>query len=342
MDDFIQDGVRALEKLKALDIRTIIDEEKLRGGLCQRDYKPNHLLEGQDGYRLLDFDDFAGQSHLEDIARFIKEVGDWEAEKIQYIFNVYSEVYHISEPEKEAILAYLKLPLDLWKVARNHYLRDKPQKQNLKKVVQEMNRRKRCFSQLENPKRMMMAVTPTTWNWDLPSEQPRGSSIDEYWNRWNWGDNWQVAGELPMNSETADHAYSYEGTGYNLEGVLPAPVEEYEPDVDLPVEEVWPTQRLEEEGPQLNLDEVFAEVGALEPAINENGPVDILQEFDAELKLTDMLPVTDEVTSNLNLPGPEESEMPLEDQETKTQTSVPVSSAPKMVVWKSFPKPIGK
>lgn len=198
LDDFIQDGVNALEKLKSLDIRAIIEDERLRGGLCQRDYKPVNILAHKDGYWLRDYDDFAGQSHLEDVARFIKEVGGWEAERIQYIFDVYSQVYNLSEQEKEAVLAYLKLPLDLWKVARNHYLRGKPEKHNLKAVIQEMTKRKRCFNQLENPRHLTMPVGHLPWVWGLPTENPPSASVDEYWGHWNWGDNWQVNAWTPQ------------------------------------------------------------------------------------------------------------------------------------------------
>jgi CotS family spore coat protein len=343
LDDFIQDGVRALEKLKALNIRAIVEEEKLRGGLCQRDYKPGNLRENEDGYRLIDFDDFAGQSHLEDVARFIKEVGDWDPEKIQYIFNVYSEVYHISEPEKEAILAYLKLPLDLWKVARNHYLRDKPQKQNLKKVVQEMNRRKRCFSYLENPKRTAMAVNPATWTWDLPAVQPQGSSIDEYWNRWNWGNVWQVAGEKPAETEPESHGYDYVPDGYYAQNAT---------NVDGPFGEDFAAQGLATMDPPVP----SAETETFETMAQPESSTEA-QEPDLPSAMETLAPTTVEtVAETMEMPAdPEESQQEtLEQEEDEEQPAIaveqetdivahaPVASAPKITVWKSFPKPLGK
>lgn len=185
LDDALRDGVHALETLKRLGFREIVEVERLRGGLCHRDYRPVNLLEKEHGYWLLDFDDFAGQSHLEDIARLIKEVGAWDADRINYILKEYSQIYAIAPEEREAIFAYLKLPSDLWRVARNYYVKGKPQKRSLKGVINAMKDRKRCFHQLAHPQEVTLSVEELPWMWSIPPEPMPMGSIDEYWNDWN-------------------------------------------------------------------------------------------------------------------------------------------------------------
>lgn len=185
LDDALRDGVDALETLKRLGFRQIVEVERARGGLCHRDYRPINLLEKDDGYWLLDFDDFAGQSHLEDIARLIKEVGGWDADRINYILNEYQKIYAIAPEEKEAIFAYLKLPSDLWRIARNYYVKGKPQKRNLKGVLNEMKDKKRCFHQLAHPRDIRMNVEELPWMWSIPPEPTPIGAVDDYWNAWN-------------------------------------------------------------------------------------------------------------------------------------------------------------
>lgn len=196
LDDFLSDGVEGLETLKKLNFREMVDGERLRGGLCHRDFKPENMIEKKNHYMLLDFDDFAGQSHLEDIARFIRDIGDWDPERIQYIFDVYNQVYAISPEERQAVLAYLKLPLDLWRVARNYYFRDKPQKRNLRKVAQEMVWRKRCYSRLyETYRNNVTPVTNVPWVWgQVEVQEP---SFDELWNQLNYGGYFESIGHKP-------------------------------------------------------------------------------------------------------------------------------------------------
>lgn len=314
LDDFIQDGVDGLEQLKSLGIRAIVEEERLRGGLCQRDYKPANLLEHKDGYWLRDFDDFAGQSHLEDIARFIKEVGDWEPDRIRYIFEVYSQVYALSETEKEAVKAYLKLPLDLWKVARNHYLRGKPQKSNLKAVIQEMTKRKRCFNQLEDPRHSTRAVGHLPWVWGLPAETPPPASLDQYWGRWDWGNNWQAVGGSPSpvaaNETINQGEVSWNWAAYP--GMTP--------------DQGWsekPTETLASEGvcEMISGDDDSSKSEELEMS-SEDKDIDL--EMDAK-------------NDDISFPEPEPETAITEEEEVLDPV---VSDQPKILIWKAFPKPL--
>lgn len=86
------------------------------------------------------------------------------------------------------MLAYLKLPLDLWRVARNYYFRDKPQKRSLRKVAQDMMQRKRCYSRLyENYRNQITPVVNCPWVWGAV-ETPQGPTYDELWAQLNAGD----------------------------------------------------------------------------------------------------------------------------------------------------------
>lgn len=200
LDDFLNDGVEGLETLKKLNFREMIEGERLRGGLCHRDFKPENMVERKNSYILTDFDDFAGQSRLEDVARFIAEVGGWDPDRIQYIFDVYNQVYAISPEEREAVLAYLKLPLDLWRVARNYYFRDKPQKRSLRKVAQDMMQRKRCYSRLyENYRNQITPVVNCPWVWGAV-ETPQGPTYDELWAQLNAGGYISSIGYQPARS----------------------------------------------------------------------------------------------------------------------------------------------
>ena len=185
LDDALRDGVEALECLKRINFREITEEERARGGLCHRDYKPEYILEGEGSkYWLQDFDDLAGQSHLEDVARFIKEVGEWDANKINFILDEYSQIFAVSPLEIEAITAYLKLPLDLWRIARNYYLRGKPQKRSLRQLMGEMKRRRQCFKDLCRPKDVLVNIPELPWLWGVPPDTITNAKVEDFWSQW--------------------------------------------------------------------------------------------------------------------------------------------------------------
>ena len=111
----------AKESLLLLENQT---EEESTSCFCHGDYNQHNVLLTEDGWRIINFENFGKRWCVLDLTNFIRKMGeknDWELSIGSGILDAYIQERALSESEWEKLYALLLFPEKFWKVT-NHYM----------------------------------------------------------------------------------------------------------------------------------------------------------------------------------------------------------------------------
>lgn len=146
MDDFVKLGDLAIADLE----RSGYLPENATG-LCVRNYGPDVLVTRPDGQMcLVDMDECYLGDRLIDLGDFIRARCEWDVDRAVFMMEVYHMVYPLSRPEASALLAYIKFPMDLWKVVTDNYYRGYEDRRAMRELVKTLDKREEFIEALDS------------------------------------------------------------------------------------------------------------------------------------------------------------------------------------------------
>lgn len=240
MDDFVKLGDFAMADLERSGY---LPENS--AGLCVRNYGPEVLVTRPDGEMcLVDMDECCLGDRLIDLGDFIRAHCEWDVDRAAFMMEVYHMVYPITRAEASALLAYIKFPMDLWKVVTDNYYRGCEDRHAMRELVKTLDKREEFIEALNSADLGFLDII-------VPGPQTY-AAYDLDGDRREIEQDGQAVEEVPSASEGEPESRPpLEGTGTGMEepGVdqssagekAEAPQHDFEPQTDEDVEEALDT-----------------------------------------------------------------------------------------------------
>ncbi len=124
-DKYLSRCSRALEILASCDYFALVNEARMQGSLCHRDYTyHNFIVNLHNELYLIDFDYCTQEIRAYDIGRYVRKVAKhyaWQVTPVKLVLEVYDREACLSAEELIFILAFLHFPQRFWRIVSRHY-----------------------------------------------------------------------------------------------------------------------------------------------------------------------------------------------------------------------------
>lgn len=123
-DYFYKLGESALEQLSLSKYHEIVEDSKIQGFFCHRDYTHSNILfNGQKTY-IINFDSCCLELKMYDLMNLIRRKMrkcNWNIEEAKNVVQAYNAIETISPDEFDILTIMLKFPQKFWRVANRYY-----------------------------------------------------------------------------------------------------------------------------------------------------------------------------------------------------------------------------
>lgn len=154
MSRYMKYGEETLQKLQKSSYEQMRQRDEEKGSVCHNTCTQHNFLMGKNGAVLVNYEHYCYDSHMSDLAQFMRKVLEkhgWSLQLAKKIISIYSEEYGMSEEEYQQLLIRLSYPEKFWKIVNYYYNNNKSffSERNAVKLMQQMENEKNWLAFIE-------------------------------------------------------------------------------------------------------------------------------------------------------------------------------------------------
>jgi hypothetical protein len=161
----------SLNSWKKSGLSSLLEHHQRSGVLGHGNLVVKNIIWGGNDYYLLNWEGLAFQPRIVDIASLINDVAWWEPDWILFLLNEYSKIQPFWPEEHAALFALLKYPQKIIELLNGDVTEESLDHKNLKEVAKELARKERCLL-----KAWKELGTQKRWVWGRQTEM---SSVNQ-------------------------------------------------------------------------------------------------------------------------------------------------------------------